>query len=336
MCRNKFLLKFVIAGMIFPFAVADELDSWLTRSNGVFSIHEAAATGDEYAVRVAAMDKATLNMPDELGRTPLDIAVMNGHEFAAAHLIACGAAASEQTLALASTQATRDVVMGSLKKRQLEIQLCEAVASNNMPEVRRLLAQGVNADALTHDYQMSVLMAAVQARRVQMVQLLLDNGADVNYVNVQSKSVLHIAAAYADGDIVHRLLAAGANPMMKANNDATPLHDAVWQHNLSTVKALLPSYTAVNYNPDGGRNGLPLMMAISNGSVDIVRAFIAAGTNLRGACFEKMPPLVWAVMRGRENIARELLKAGADPDACDMKGQSARDYAAMKMPNLFQ
>lgn len=301
---------------------------------GVPSVYEAAESGNMQALRAIVEDKADTNAPDEQGRTPLDIAVAAGHAEAVAFLIANGASPTMRTMSLVTTPEVLEVLQAALDARNLELQLSEAVASGNLPEARRLLAQGVSANALTPDNQMSVLMQAVKARRIWMVRVLLENGADPNYVNPQSKSVLHIAATDAGGPIVRRLLAAGANPMAAGSNRVTPLHDAVWANNADTVRALLPAYRAQNFNPDG-MNGLPLIMAITKGNRSMVRDFIAAGTDLRGECFNENPPLAVAVKAGRVHIARDLLRAGADPDAKDSEGRSARDYAAMNGMNLF-
>lgn len=334
--KTFFLQLIASAALLVPCVFgSDELLPWLQRSNGVFSVHEAAERGDMDVLRSAVVDKLTLNMEDELGRTPLDIAAAHGHTAVVSHLIASGASAGTRTLALAANPATKKILQGALRQRELELQLCEAVASRNVSEVRKLLAQGVSPNALTHDHQQSVLMLASGTGSIWMVRVLLESGADPNYVNPQTKSVLHIAATTGTPDVVKCLLAAGADPMLQGSNGATPLHDAVWVRNPDTVKALLPAYKAQNYNPDGGRNGLPLFMAIESGNLAIVQAFIDAGTDLRGSCFDRIPPLTSAVRSGREEIARALYKAGANPDAVDEKGKSARDYAAAKMPYIF-
>lgn len=336
MMKMNLLQIWVLGALAIPAVAADELLPWLERSNAVFSVHEAAAAADMNALRIAAVDKSMLNMPDEMGNTALDIAAAAGQVVAVQYLIGAGAAASERTLSVAATPEIRELVMGSVMKRRLELQLCEGVASRNVSEVRKLLAMGVSPNALTYDHQMSVLMMAAGDAKIDMVNILLENGADPNYVNTQSKSVLHIAAAYGSADVVTRLLAAGAEPMVQGSNGATPLHDAVWSHNTETVKALLPAYRAQNFNPDGQRNGFPIVMAVRDGNQPIVQLFLAAGTNLRHEQFIKQSPLIEAVLYSREEIARLLIAAGADPDARDDKGKSARDYAELKKLNLFK
>ena len=334
--RLIYLKYLLISALPLTCAASDELLPWLQRSNGVYSAHEAAAAGDMNALRVAVTDKSTLNMPDELGNTPLDLAVAAGHVAAVNHLIGEGATATERTLALAQTPDARSTIQRALAQRQQELKLCEQVSANQTAAVRRALALGVNPNCLTHDFQMSVLMLAARDGKGAIVQLLLESGANPDYVNPQTKSVLHMAAVTGTPEVITTLLAAGANPMARGSNAATPLHDAVWVRNTATVKALLPAYRAQNYNPDGGRNGLPLIMAIQGGNKEIVQAFIEAGTDLRHPMFRKVPPLTVAVQYRREAIARMLLAAGADPDAQDEKGKSARDYAAEMMPQLFE
>ena len=335
MSYNRLNLMLILA-LQATVAGADELLPWLQRSNGVYSAHEAAAAGDMNALRSAVTDKSTLNMPDELGNTPLDIAVAAGNTSAVLHLIAEGAMATERTLSLAATPSVREAVQSSLAVRQRELRLCELVAAGKAGEVKKLLALGVSANALTNDHQMSILMQAAGAGQTEIVRILLANGADPNYVNPQTKSVLHIAATTGTAEVVTALLAAGADPMARGSNAATPLHDAVWVRNIATVKALLPAYRHMNYNPDGGRNGLPLIMAVQGGDMEIVKLFIEAGTDMKHAMFRTVSPLVVAVQYKREQIARALLAAGADPDVKDAKGFTAREYAATMVPQLFK
>ena len=106
MSYNRLNLMLILA-LQATVAGADELLPWLQRSNGVYSAHEAAAAGDMNALRSAVTDKSTLNMPDELGNTPLDIAVAAGNTSAVLHLIAEGAMATERTLSLAATPSVR-------------------------------------------------------------------------------------------------------------------------------------------------------------------------------------------------------------------------------------
>ena len=77
----------------------DPLDTWLTRTNGIYSLHEAAAAGHEQALRArltgpqvrhnqygqitqtdSPADPATIiNTPNEHGNTPLHLAAAAGH-----------------------------------------------------------------------------------------------------------------------------------------------------------------------------------------------------------------------------------------------------------------
>jgi len=76
-------------------------------------------------------------------------------------------------------------------------------------------------------------------RNIEIVQLLLDNGAPVNAQSRSRNTPLHMAARSNSVDIVNLLLEKGASGNTQNNSGNTPLHNAVQKSKVEMVKALL-------------------------------------------------------------------------------------------------
>jgi ankyrin repeat protein len=86
-------------------------------------------------------------------------------------------------------------------------------------------------------------MAALRGSE-QIVQRLLDHGADVNVQNeFLGDAPLEVAAALGHVEVVRRLLAAGANVTIRTEYGSTPLHMAALSER-ADVAALLLDYGA--------------------------------------------------------------------------------------------
>jgi len=84
------------------------------------------------------------------------------------------------------------------------------------------------------------LMAAVANRRVKLTRLLVRKGAEVNAVNPEhGASVLHMAAAGGDPEIIEFLLSEGAEVACQKNDGWTPLHTAAYEGHLAAATALI-------------------------------------------------------------------------------------------------
>lgn len=102
----------------------------------------------------------------------------------------------------------------------------------------------VHPDIGATDNEPPALRHAVKARNLEMVELLISFGADINGLSYDIcgyEAVIHIAAANGDADMIKLLASYGAN--VSENLDEvyarTPLHVAVWKGQVSAVQTLL-------------------------------------------------------------------------------------------------
>lgn len=298
-------------------ASADFTDEWLQRSNGVYSLHEAAAAGNTIILRQRIEEGGDVNAPDEQGNAPLHLAASCGHTATVKELISAGAdplitdASNHKASDCSDSEEIRELCIAAEKRRMQEIEASEHLSNGRVFRMAAALEHGVSANAQYRDNSGPFLMQAVRESRPHMVRLLIRHGADVNASIPGGESILHAAALQKNPWIVQDLLTAGANPMAQNDNMATPLHEAVWAENLSAVRILLPAYKGCNYSPDGAHNGTPLHLSIVRRNMRLVQMFLEAGINFNHPAYAQTPLLPFAAEKGTPEITELLRAAGA-------------------------
>lgn len=103
---------------------------------------------------------------------------------------------------------------------------------------------------------------------IELVKLLLDQGADPNIAANNSFKVtpLHSACAISNYDIAKILIEKGANVNAKQIQGVTPLHSAAHNGQAKLVKLLLKNGAEINSKMDDGKT--PLFMAEEKGFIE--------------------------------------------------------------------
>ena len=138
------------------------------------------------------------------------------------------------------------------------------------------------------------LHRAAEHGHIDAVQLLIDNGAEIDAINDHSyhmRTPLFMAFINDHHDISRLLIRYGANIRM-----------------LSTICNQLECI-------------------IKDGQTDLVERLIVAGVDVNKRYDYNMTPLIIAAVHGRDDIIRLLLKHGAEIDHTDWECCSAKRYA---------
>ncbi|MCF7800056.1 ankyrin repeat domain-containing protein [Candidatus Babeliales bacterium] len=94
--------------------------------------------------------------------------------------------------------------------------------------------------------------------------LLINNNADINVVNIDGDSPLHLATAFENKECLIELLNQGANIEAKNSEGETPLHLAVKNRSNECVRILLEHGANSNAIDNYGRNPLDVVKQINN------------------------------------------------------------------------
>ncbi len=250
-------------------------------SAGRTPLHNAITSGNIDTVKLLIDRGAKLDVADEDGITPMQLA----------------------------TEYDRDDI-GTLlaKSGTLPLTLTQAIRYGSDDDVTRLLA--ANADVKAYDESGDTpLQIAAQYGRLAIVTALLEKGADVNALNSETSQTPRAAAAAGQTEVVRLLLSKGANMMVKGASDYTPLHAAAREGHTDIVQMLLEHKADVN--TAGISAVTPLQEAVRGGHVDTVKVLLAAKARVDGG---SRPPIYDAAEIGNNAIVMMLLDAGANPE----------------------
>jgi ankyrin repeat protein len=240
-----------------------------------------------------------------------------------------------------------------------DVSLHQAIRSGDIVFVERLIRAGVAVDSVT-DYGYSALDLAAEAGNLQIINLLLEAGADVDYS--QESSPLHMAVKSGHVDVVKHLIEAGANLEIEADDGITPLMEAVERGELEIIRLLVEAGADFQATDRYGKSVFQqaaqagqeevleylcqlmpkaerqavmqanlverCVAAIKEGNVDLVKALINQGVDVNARSDENWTLLMYAAFYGQVGIVKALVKLGADLEARTRSGDTALMHAA--------
>lgn len=185
--------------------------------------------------------------------------------------------------------------------------------------LRLLIKHHVELNAPTGKSHSYPIHQAAHNGHKKAVELLLQNGADPDPVDVDGVTPLWLAAQEGHDEIVAMILGRESGDK-KINlevewepNERRALHQAAQNGHLKAARLLLAKGAA--YDPLDSDGVTPLWLAAGkNGSADLVRELLKAGAKIDVQGYEKnRQPIHQAALYGQVEVARVLLDAGASP-----------------------
>ena len=150
-------------------------------------------------------------------------------------------------------------------------------------------------------------MIAVANDRVPQVRALLARGIDPNSVDAAGDPALFIAARAGNAATVDVLLDAKANVDARNRFGDTPLMAAALRGHADVARKLRARGAAVN-----GPGWTPLIYAATGGHEDLIRWLLAEGAAIDATAPNGMTALMMAAREGRYGAAILLIERGAD------------------------
>ena len=170
--------------------------------------------------------------------------------------------------------------------KEIETELGQALKMYNMEKIHRLVSSNIIDLNYMHKDVGTPLCVAADRGDTDLVQILIEKGAEINARNGYIYSPLYIAAMEGHLDVVKVLLDGGARPDNGAEGGITPVHRAASSGHIEVLKLLLERGAQVN--PQVTNTGLtPLHGAAIMGHKDVVKLLLESGadhtmTNLYG------------------------------------------------------
>lgn len=227
---------------------------------------------------------ADLNSHDMFGKTPLILAIEQDSFEIVDILVASGADPNQKSID---------------EKSPLGI----ALERGNNKIVGHLIAKGAEGGA-------ELLQSAVEQNNSELLDMLLEKGADVNSKNQEGMTALLVACQRENLVLVEHLLKKNADANVKDNSGFNPLSLAMKQENYKMFDMLVEYGADIYQKNDQGQN--LLMQAIIEDNPKLFENLLTKEFNLQDRDSNGKTALYYAVKTLDKDFVLDLLDAGAD------------------------
>ena len=163
-----------------------------------------------------------------------------------------------------------------------------------------------------------ILYASAWSGNKELVQYLIDKGANINARKSGNETALHRAAWKGADDIVELLVENGAdlNIVYKANNGLSPLHCAAENGHLKIVRYLLDKGAKLSFNEE--KVASPLLAAAYKGHSDVF-LFLAQKAPTE---YDWEIIFIYSLIGGNLEIVKYIVEKGVDINKWSPKWQA--------------
>ena len=202
--------------------------------------------------------------------------------------------------------------------------------SDNFESVARELAEAAIGDIYSpfdwcgypyydpNNQKESPLHLAAYFGQKDIVELLIDKGADINTKNNNGSTPLHLAARFGQKDVVELLLTKGADFKVQNNDSRTAIRLAKENGHPEVFELLLKH---ANQSGDS-KEIMTFYDYAAVGDIEQVKSFVSKGMDVNAKTQAGTTPLHFAVSNGRRDIAEYLISKGADINTKNNNGQT--------------
>jgi ankyrin repeat protein len=203
----------------------------------------------------------------------------------------------------------------------------------NIQMVQLLVQHGADVNALGGDYG-SALQAASYDGHIDIVQLLIEHGADVNAQGGHFGSALQAASHNGHMNTIQLLIEHGADVNAQGGHFGSALQAASHNGHMNTIQLLIEHGADVNVQV--GFYGSALQAVSHNRHPDIVQFLIEHGADVNAQGGEYGTALQVASYKGHIDIVQLLIGHGADVHVQGGKYGSALKAALYRGPDRNQ
>lgn len=251
------------------------------------------------------VDKKLIN--DSLdGKTPLIIAVGNSYLETAKILIENGA---------------------NINAVDIEGWSALSYAVNNGDiEIAKLLLEN---KAKIKDELLIAIKSPIVESRINMMKLLIDNKADINYTDENGFNPLNIAIESGDMELTKFLITNGANVNSLMQDGVSLIGYAIAQNNMDLLQILIENGANVNYTGGDSWANTPLQTASRLGLDNVVRILLSRNADINAVDMNENTALHTAALNSQLSVVKLLLEKNPNLDIQNKVGNTALHLAVI-------
>ena len=227
-----------------------------------------------------------------------------------------------------------------MTQEELNYALIDAAADrNDTDRVKELIAMGANVNAVNDidciQEGYTPLIRASMYGNTEAVRLLLESGADIKLTNMLGISSFMMACSNGYIEIAELLLKHGAD-INRFGNGWNPITAAAMHDCQKIITFLLENGADINRANHRGETALMMVCRNAVGKKKAIKLLLAAGADVNAADKEGRTALMGlASENGYTELMHILIKFGADPDIRNNKGQTVLDLLSDRYPKKY-
>jgi ankyrin repeat protein/tetratricopeptide (TPR) repeat protein len=198
--------------------------------------------------------------------------------------------------------------------------LIDACQNLELEIIETLLDHGADVNAVDADGSSVLAIVVYEERNPSLVRLLLERGAATEVSYQGDRTPLAIAASRGRSNLLQILLEHGANIEARDSHGRTPLARALMRDDTGMVAQLATNGADVS-------SGAPLITAVGGGQQAMVEVLLDHGVDINAPGPDGRTALHESVYREDEPFIRFLLQRGADPMIADGNGKLPLEIA---------
>ena len=228
-----------------------------TNNNGDNALFPATNWGNAYIVTLLIEEGIEVNTVNKDGKTALMNAAYNGYDVLVAKLLGLGAKINVvsnggMTVKQCAEHSKNEKVLALINPSKLLFDKLKANDELDIKALKGLMSsENFNVKATDHEGN-SLLILLAQKSNFELVNRLIEEGADVNAVNEHGVTAVMRASDNGNLEIINLLIQEGADVNLQTKDNKTALMNAAYNGYNTIVKALLDAGARADAVSTGG------------------------------------------------------------------------------------
>jgi len=183
------------------------------------------------------------------------------------------------------------------------------IRQNNLTKIDDLIKRGKDINA-TNENGMTPLLYCLQQRNVEIAEVFINAGANVNAFDIERRGSLFYAIQYCKNEeIIYSLIKKGADINLQTSELTTPFYLVLLSKSEKLALFMLDKGADINIVNNAGSNSVAY--AAAGGKSMVLELLVKKGIDFDLADKKGNTPLLCALGRNQQKTAEQLINLGA-------------------------